>query len=121
MTQQHGAGFRVSGLVNRVYVNDKGTFAALTVQVEQSGRRKLLDVRGFDAPVTSAISRLTNGDTVEVTGSVDTEPLKDKGKNEIAVDGRPCWVVKLTAKAVKVTAPKAAPEENPHGDDDIDF
>lgn len=117
MKFEQGAGFRVCGSVVRRWANQAGTYATLVLDVfvvdEERGRsaNKKLDFRGFRGAVTD-IAVLTPGAMVEVTGSVDSEKLTNKAKEDVMVDGYPVWVTKLTVRAVKVESSSRAPASN---------
>lgn len=114
MKFEQGAGFRVCGSVVRRWTNQAGTYATLTLDVfvvdAERGRSatKKLDFRAFRGVVTE-IAVLTPGSMVEVTGSIDTEKLTNKAKEDIIVDGYPVWVTKLTVRAVKAESSSRAP------------
>ncbi len=114
MSFQHGAGFRVVGAVVRKYANNRGTFAGLTLDVVGAPRSKKIDLRAFDEDIVHQIAELGDGQTIEVTGSVDMESVKSKDKKEILVDGRAKWVTVLTVKAIKVEGSSVQPS-SPNG------
>jgi len=109
MSFQHGAGFRIVGAIVRKFVNDKGTFGAMTLDVVAEPRAKKIEVRAFDAGVIEEIGGLGAGQTIEVTGSVDVETVKGKDRKEVIVDGRSKWVAVLTDRAIKVEGASAQP------------
>lgn len=119
MTQ--GAGFRICGTVKRVFVNQAGTFVALSLAVSAGGRTSNIDLKGF-AEAAPAVIGIEAGDLVEVTGNVASEKLTAKDKSAVQVDGRDKWVPSLVIKAVKVDA-KAKPKTTDEvlGGDDFGF
>lgn len=121
MSWEHGAGFRITGVVTRVFNSPKGTFSALTVEVPNGrGGQKKIDMRAFQDAVDQ-VANLGQGQVVQVTGKVDMESLKDKQRNEVQVDGRAKWVPALTITKVEVepssAKPKPAASAQPAGDD----
>lgn len=114
-----GAGFRVCGVVNRKFINQQGTFVALSLSCDLGDRKVSVDLKGFKESV-QAVKNVETGDTVEVTGSIGTEKLTAKDKSTVQVDGRDKWVPSLVIKAVKVDPNKKA-QQPPLGDDDIGF
>jgi hypothetical protein len=107
MSFAQGIGFRACGSVVRRYVNPQGTFAAVTLDIFVDGRGKKCDFRAFKE-VVSEVGELAQGQLVEFTGTVDREKLTAKDKTAVMVDGRECWIDKLTIKAIKVEASSKA-------------
>jgi len=108
---RHGAGFRICGAVIRRWVSSSGKFATLTLDVSAHPRSKKIQVRAFDQAVVAEIAELGAGQTVEVTGQIDADCLKNKAKAEVKVDGYPVWVFPLTVKALKVEGASRRPQE----------
>jgi len=119
---EKGAGFRICGHVVRVpFLARSGKFAKVTLAVPGGGRsgtgEKKIDVRAFEADVIAEIAQLGAGMTVQITGNVDSESVKDKAGNSVKVDGYDVWVSVLTAKKVDVEGSSRKPAEKPDAGD----
>ena len=101
----HGTGFRVVGIVERVFAAQSGKFAKFTVST-QDGKGKLqkVDVVAF-SETFGQLANLGQGEEVQITGNIAMEKLTDKARNEIKVDGYARWSPMLVAKTVKVEKP----------------
>ncbi len=97
--------FRVTGAVVRTYVPASGKVAFLTLDVLNGEKSRKFDIRGF-GDVVQEIGELAKGATVEVTGTLDIEPVKAKTGEQVKVDGYSKWVPMLVARSV--TSSKAA-------------
>lgn len=97
---QHGAGFRVCGAVVRKFVVASGKCAFLTLKVDGHPRPKTLEFKAF-GDMVEAVGSLSPGQTIEVTGVIDSETVKNKAKEEIKVDDRAKWVPMLAIKALR--------------------
>ena len=109
MAFANGAGFRIAGNVVRRFVSQSGKFAALTVDVNAHPRSKKIEMRCFSLDLIGEIESLTAGQNVEVTGHVDSEPVKNKKGEEVIVDGYKKYVAVLTVKALKVEGSSTRP------------
>jgi len=114
-----GAGFRVCGTVERKFVNQQGTFAALTLSVDLGDRKTSVDMKGFKE-CFDYVRKVEKGDVVEVTGNIGVEKLTAKDKSAVQVDGRDKWVPSLVIKAIKMGK---KPERQPtdEADDELGF
>jgi hypothetical protein len=107
---EKGDGWRITGVVVKdPYINRAGTFAALTIATPGKKGEKKHDVRAFDADLIEEIRGLGIGMTVQVTGGIDNESLKDKAGKDVSVDGWRVWVTKLTARKIEVEGSSRAP------------
>jgi hypothetical protein len=112
---EKGGGFRLCGVIYRApFVAPSGKFARLNVAAPggRGGEMKHV-VRAFDGAVIEEIRGLGIGMTVQVTGSVDNEALKNKAGEDVKVDGYTAWVSKLTARKIEVegsSKPAARPD-----------
>lgn len=117
MSWERGAGFRIIGaLVRAPFVAQSGKFAKLTLGVPNTRGESKIDVRAFNADVIEEIRGLGIGQTVQVTGTVDTEAVKDKKGEKVLIDGYAYWVSVLTAKAVTVEGASTRPAAPPKTD-----
>jgi hypothetical protein len=107
-----GAGFRVTGAVVRKFVAQSGKVAFLTLAVPGNKGETKIDVRSFDVLVIEEIGGLGAGQTVQVTGNVDSQKLTTKAGADVMVDGYAKWVPALTVKAIKVEGSSIAPAAN---------
>lgn len=118
---QDHARFSVTGTVTRVWTSDSGKFGTLSVSVPVGdGKTRKIEMRAFSA-VTPKLGELSPGMRVNVVGDVEMNPLKDKTKADIKVDGFTKWVVELTAREVKSAGgakPKPAPAQPLNDTDD---
>lgn len=106
---ERGAGFRITGAVVRKYVPPSGKCAFLTLGTPGNRGEQKTDCKTFDLLVVEEIAALGVGQTVQVTGSVESEKVKDKKGNEILVDGYAKWVPSLVVKTVAVEGASVAP------------
>lgn len=124
-----GCGFRVVGHVVRKFVVASGRCAFLVLAVPGERGERKHELRAFDDEIIIEIGALGVGMTVEALGTIENEALKDKARADVQVDGRACWVEKLTIRTLNVegsskvpeapAAPaSAAPKPGAHGDDD---
>lgn len=109
MSFEHGAGFRICGAVVRRFVPKSNKIAFVTLDVVSHPRSKKIELRAFDRGLVEEISQLGAGMTIQVTGSVDVEPVKDKAGKEVKVDGYEKWVPVLTIRALTVEGASRAP------------
>ncbi len=118
MSWQHGAGFRVCGVVVRRFVPPSKKCAFVTVEAPgDRGTPKKIDMRTFAADIIAEVDGLGEGQIIEVTGTIDMESLKDKAKNPVNVDGRAKWCPALTIRALKIEASSVKPKIEPAWDD----
>ncbi len=68
--------FELVGAVKKVYANDKGTFAVLTLETSAAGRRTNHEIKGFQDNV-ELIRGLRVGEVIEVKGSVGRMTSKE--------------------------------------------
>jgi hypothetical protein len=117
MSWEHGAGFRVTGVVTRAKVFSP-KFAVMTVEVPNGrGGQKKVDMRAFSDAIDQ-VQDVGQGQVVQVTGTVDMEKLTSKDRNEVKVDGFAKWVPALTIRKVEVEPSSAKPKPSaaPTGD-----
>src|SRR5689334_10763810 len=99
---KQGLGFRATGVLQRAFVPASGKCCFVTLEAHVGDKSRKHELRAFDAPVVSQLSGIASGSIVTLTGVIDCEPLKNKAKADVQVDGRVAWIEKLTIKAVKV-------------------
>ncbi len=68
--------FELVGAVKKVYANDKGTFAVLTLETSSAGRRTNHEIKGFKETV-KLIAGLQVGEVVKVEGSIGRMSSQD--------------------------------------------
>lgn len=103
----HGTGFRIAGIVERVFAAQSGKFAKVTVSCpDAKGKLQKIDVVAFSDSFQQ-LANLGQGEEVTITGNVGMEKLTDKQRNEIKIDGYAKWVPMLVAKACKAEKPAA--------------
>lgn len=111
----HGTGFRIAGIVDRVFAAQSGKFAKVTVSApDGKGKLQKIDVVAFSESFQQ-LANLGQGEEVTITGNIAMEKLTDKGRNEIKVDGYAKWSPMLVAKAVKVEVAKPPVDANDPG------
>ena len=111
----HGTGFRIAGIVDRVFAAQSGKFAKVTVSAPDSkGKLQKIDVVAFSDSFQQ-LANLGQGEEVTITGNISMEKLKDKQGNEVKVDSYAKWSPMLVAKAVKVEAAKQTVDANDPG------
>ncbi len=103
------AAFRITGAVVRTYVPASGKVAFLTLDVLNGEKSRKFDIRGF-GDVVQEIGELAKGATVEVTGTLDIEPVKTKTGEQVKVDGYSKWVPMLVARQVTTSAAASKPK-----------
>src|SRR6266480_7277097 len=104
----HGAGFRICGVVERVFAAQSGKFAKVTVSCPgDKGKAQKIDIVAF-ADAFNLLKSLGQGEEVQITGSIAMEKLTDRQRNDVRIDGYVKWSPMLIAKAVKVEAALAA-------------
>jgi hypothetical protein len=107
---ERGAGFRVCGAVTREpFCRD--TFGRVTIAVPGKRGETKIDLVTFDAGVIAEMRGLGVGMTVQVTGSIEMEAVKDRTKEKVLVDGYPKWVPLLVAKRIDVEGSSRKPAE----------
>lgn len=107
---EQGAGFRICGAVVRKFVPPSGKCAFLTLATPGKKGEVKHELRAFDYDLIVEAGSLGVGQIVQCTGSVDNEPLRDKARNDVQVDGRTAWVTKLTIRAMTVEGSSAKPK-----------
>ena len=118
MTWEKGAGFRVCGAVVRApFVAQSGKFGKLVLGVPGGRSEVKVELRAFDLLVIEELRKLGAGQTVQVTGQIDMEPVKDKKGEKVLVDGYAAWVPALTMKAIKVEGSSVRPADPPPSDE----
>lgn len=111
MSFEPGAGFRICGYVVRRFVPQSGKCAFLTLDVPNGrGKNAKIELRTFEHDLIVEVGALGDGQTVQVTGGIDMEALKDKARNDVKVDGRAVWKPALTIKAIKIEASSVKPK-----------
>jgi hypothetical protein len=113
------ATFRVTGAVVRSNVAASGKAAWVTLDVLSGERSKKLDFIAFGDAVQE-VGALAKGATVELTGQIDIQPVKDKAGAQVKVDGFARWFPMLVVRAVtssKTTANPRHREEKAPGPD----
>lgn len=111
MSFERGAGFRICGAIARDPFA-RGAFARLTLAVPGQRGETKIDVVAFDPDVIADIGDLGIGMTVQVTGSITMEAVKDKAKNKVKIDGYDRWVPLLVAKKVTVEGSSVKPSSS---------
>lgn len=109
MSFEHGAGFRICGAVVRKFVPPSGKCAFVDIATPGKKGEIKHELRTFDYDLIVEVGSLGVGQIVQVTGSVESETLKDKGRNDVKVDGRTAWVSKLTIRALTVEGASIKP------------
>lgn len=117
-----GAGFRITGVVERKWIANSGKMAELTLAFPDRGKTSKVKVVAFKDMV-ARVSEVGQGQTVQVTGGFWDTKLTDKAKNPIQVDGRDVYQLKLTIRTLVVEgeAPPALGEPPPTPGKDTDF
>lgn len=110
MSWDRGAGFRIVGAVVRRFVPPSGKCAFVTLAVPGKKGEVKHELRTFDHDLIVEVGSLGVGQIVQATGNVDNEPLRDKAKNDVQVDGRTAWVPKLTIRDLKIEGSSVAPK-----------
>jgi len=115
---QRGAGFRIVGAVaKKPFVPPSGKCAFLELAVPGRKDKEVKhELRTFDYDMINEVAALGVGMIVQVTGTVDREPLQAKinGKYENAqINGKDVWITKLTIGAITVEGAAVA---QPKGD-----
>lgn len=114
MSFERKATFEICGaVVRKPFVSQSGKFAKVTLATPGRTTEKKTDVRAFDAGIIEEIGSLGVGQTVRITGDVDSEKLTAKDKSEVSVDGYPVWMTVLTARWVSVEGSSRAPSPTP--------
>lgn len=122
-----GSGFRICGTVVRTRIPESRKVAFLTLDVARPRSSVKLDMRTFDRGIIDDIAVLVAAQLVEVTGTIDIEPLKDRAGNEVKVDRYNKWFPALTIKVLREAVPSrpASPTEpepsGPPPEDDVPF
>lgn len=110
MSWEHGAGFRITGYVVRVFKAPSGKFASLTIECPNGrGGTKKIDLRAFSDAIDQ-VEHVGQGQVVQVTGTVDMEKLTSKDKNPVKVDGYEKWFPALTIRRLEVEPSSAKPK-----------
>lgn len=109
MSWERGAGFRITGAVVRKHVAQSGKVAFLTLGVPGNKGETKIDVRSFDVLVIEEIGSLGVGQTVQVTGNVESQKLTTKKGDDVLVDGYAKWVPALSVKKIDVEGSSRAP------------
>jgi len=113
MNWDRGAGFRIVGAVVRRFVPPSGKCAFVTLAVPGKKGEVKHECRTFDHDLIVEVGSLGVGQTVQVTGTLDNEPLKNKEKQDVQVDGRTAWVPKLTIRDLKIEGSSVKPSAAP--------
>ena len=113
MNWDRGAGFRIVGAVVRRFVPPSGKCAFVTLAVPGKKGEVKHECRTFDHDLIVEVGSLGVGQTVQVTGTLDNEPLKNKEKQDVQVDGRTAWVPKLTIRDLKIEGSSVKPSVAP--------
>ncbi len=109
MSWEHGATGTITGVVTRLFLSPKGTFAAMTVEAPDGrGRRSKIDLRAFSDSIEQ-VRGVGEGQVVRVTYSPGMEKLTSKDKSPVMVDGREKWIPALTIRACEVEPASAKP------------
>jgi len=90
--------FTGQGKVVRSFSSDK--FGKVTLEVAGERNACKLDFKTFNADHIALIKTLKPGDSVEVTGSIGVEAVKDKAKVDIEVDGYKLWIPMLKMETI---------------------
>ncbi len=102
----HGTGFRIAGIVDRVFAAQSGKFARVSVSApDGKGKLQKIDVVAF-SETFQLLANLGQGEEVTITGNIAMEKLTDKARNDVKVDGYAKWSPMLIAKTVKVESAK---------------
>lgn len=102
MSNEQGTGFRICGMVEKVFAAPSGKFCKVTIScLNARDALQKVDVVAFSDGF-AMLSKLGQGETVQVTGNVAMEKLTDKARAEVKIDGYAKWVPMLVAKGVKV-------------------
>lgn len=105
-----GGKFRVVGYVSRKFIPQSRKCAFLTVEyLGDRGRKVTQEMVAFDGALIEAIDNIGQGESVDARGDLSREALKDKGKADVQVNGRPVFVTKLRLLAIDVLERKAPP------------
>ena len=112
---QHGASFRICGVVVRRFVSQSGKAAFVTLNVAGDRGGKKIELRAFDQSIVDEIGALGAGQIVEVTGTVDVEKLTNKKRETIKVDGYEKWFPALVIRALTVEGSSRAPAAPTNG------
>lgn len=118
------ARFVIAGPVRKAFAAPSGKFGKLEVLVKnKNGKDCRYEVRAFDSDLIRQIADVGAGQTVKCSGTIDIEPLKNRGKAEIKIDGYSVWVSVFTLKKLEVEALPERPAGNPFndGDDGVPF
>lgn len=114
MSFERKATFEICGaVVRKPFVAPSGKFARVTLATPGRSGEKKTDVRAFDGEIIREIADLGVGQTVRVTGDVDSEKLTNKAKQEVVVDGYTAWQTVLTARWLQVEGSSKAPPPEP--------
>jgi hypothetical protein len=115
MSWEHKAEGRITGVLTRIWVSSKGTFASLTVECPDGrGKQSKVDLRCF-ADAIDQVKNLGQGQVVRIAYQPGMEKLTSKDKTPVKIDGYEKWVAALTVRACEVEPssakpiPKAAP------------
>ncbi len=114
---QEGAGVRITGFVERVFVPPSGKCAFLEVSFpgEKPGKRQKVELVAFGEAI-DPVRALGKGEKVQVTAGLSSKVLSNKARAEVEVDGRKVWMLQLVVRTVKTEggeekAPDAPPAE----------
>lgn len=114
MSFERKATFEICGaVVRKPFVSQAGKFAKVTLATPGRTTEKKTDVRAFDAQIIGDIRALGVGQTVRITGDVDSEKLTAKDKSEVKVDGYVVWSTVLTARWIQIEGSSRAPNPAP--------
>lgn len=114
--QKHGAGFRIVGIVEKVFLAASGKFAKLTISCPgNQDRMQKVDVVAFSDKF-DLVKNIGQGEEIRVTGAIAMEKLTNKAREEVKVDGYAKWSPMLVLADVTVMQQAAAPKaEDPAG------
>ncbi len=99
---QEGAGVRITGFVERVFVPPSGKCAFLEVSFpgEKPGKRQKVELVAFGESI-DPVRALGKGEKVQVTAALSSKVLSNKARAEVEVDGRKVWMLQLVVRTVK--------------------
>ena len=111
MGWEEGAGFRIIGTIKKIFINDRGNFAAVKVKVAAVHSPEF-DLKVFDKILIGDIKRdLRQGQRVQFTGGIENEKATERNGDEIKNEaGYTIWMPALRLKKYEVEGSSRAPQ-----------
>lgn len=89
--------------VIRTYVADSKKIGRVDVELQPGSGREFgakLSAKSFSASVIGLIGELKVGQYVQLSGTIGSECVKDRAKNDVQVDGYKLWIPALNVTEI---------------------